>query len=471
MPITNPDVVFKGKPCGPTRNHLSRIVAAVQPATVVIPNAGEFSFEFAALEAGIPADRIVSGDISLFSHSIGMAILGQDYRLEIKRPELEWLSRYMTDPIAKCAAISYAARLSQIGTKTQYARDQHYELTTRADHYIDQLKSRAAAFATRLAGLGYQTRCMFETIAEHLDDPTALLLVDPPMYQGGYVKMFEGLEEIFDWDRPKARQFSPNTDYDGLMENLLNGAATSVVTYATRGDAPTDRYSKWHQAFCYVRDGANRYQWLLANRPGAFPVDAFEHKRKLSRSGGLSPFLKGAIGPKSRLGVARLPREVVQYYQDLFVHRLQITNAELYAGFFVDGKLLACLGLHLRDWRRSAVDYIGLVFMFTAPHTEYAKIGKLSLMLLTSRQMRDWLSDVGKDPSFYLSPPAGIQTTCLSPHPETKIHRGIMRQISRDRDKHTGEYKLVYRAKWHDWSFQEAATLWLTKYQSSSKRN
>jgi len=56
-----------------------------------------------------------------------------------------------------------------------------------------------------------------------------LLLVNPPRYSGGYDRMFEGVDDVFDWDAPAAAQFVEQ-DYARLMEMLGGSAARPRLT-------------------------------------------------------------------------------------------------------------------------------------------------------------------------------------------------------------------------------------------------
>ncbi len=65
--MSNPDILFRGIPRSKTRGYTARVLSAVKPRKVVIPCTGSFSLAWVAREAGVPADTIVCGDISLYS--------------------------------------------------------------------------------------------------------------------------------------------------------------------------------------------------------------------------------------------------------------------------------------------------------------------------------------------------------------------------------------------------------------------
>jgi hypothetical protein len=78
----SPDVLFKGIPNQFVRKYTRDAIVRLRPEVVVIPCAGAFASAIAAVDAGQPPERIVCGDIALYTSAIGYWLAGTDWRLE-----------------------------------------------------------------------------------------------------------------------------------------------------------------------------------------------------------------------------------------------------------------------------------------------------------------------------------------------------------------------------------------------------
>ena len=166
--MSNPDILFRGIPRGPTRGYTASVVMASKASAVVVPCCGSFSLAAVAREAGAPAERIVCGDISLYSTALGMAIMNQDWRLDLK-PEAgeigELVRKYVDGaPIAKAAAVMYAIRVlldaeKQIGelqgTKvTQQDYNFNLDLLQCTDEQLERISRGEDPLTVLLTGRG-----------------------------------------------------------------------------------------------------------------------------------------------------------------------------------------------------------------------------------------------------------------------------------------------------------------------------
>jgi hypothetical protein len=223
--MASPDILFKGIPRGPTRGYTARVLSAVQPGLVVIPCTGSFSLAYVAREAGVPAGRIVCGDISLYSTALGNAIMDQDWRLDIHAhaPEqyAEVVQPYLDNPVDKAAVVLLMLRILQYDRTEQkiYHRHRQRELMLNAGVYIEQLRDQVLQLRDLLDGITYKAQDMWVTMDKHLDGERVVGLINPPRYTGGYERMFAGIDRIFDWDEPPAQQFTER-DYVRLMDYL-----------------------------------------------------------------------------------------------------------------------------------------------------------------------------------------------------------------------------------------------------------
>ena len=447
------------------------MLAAVQPEKVVVPCCGSFSLAETARVVGVPGDKIVCGDISLYSTALGHAIMDKDWRLELKGEHGEIVEPYLCDPISKAAAVLFMIRLLQYEQRQGkvHHNDHYRELYVNADLYIGDLKAQIAVMAENLHGLEYHARDMWETLELYRNDPGAVILVNPPRYTGGYDRMFRGIDEVFDWDEPKASQFIER-DYARLMDLLGESPALSMMYYATPIEDPAPLWGEpWRSVFA-DRPSNRRLvaiNWIIANRS---PITHQISRSRFTAGKAKYTMFGGEITEDSNLWAKREEKDVAGYYKDLFIHKLPGGLAERYAVLLLDGELLGVLGLHLAATRsgnsargqKATEASANLIFAFTVPHDTYARLHKLTLMSLVSSWFWD---DVFENDAFYqlAGYPPTLATTMLTPHPENKTARGILKMVSREKQG-DGTYKLRYRADIIDRTREETLALWLGKY-------
>jgi hypothetical protein len=481
----SPDVLFKGIPNQFVRKYTRDAIVRLRPEVVVIPCAGAFASAIAAVDAGQPPERIVCGDIALYTSAIGYWLAGTDWRLEPKadgsfawmRPILEPMPLDADDAdgrdaalMTKMACVVLAIRILQYDRPAAHYQHRKRELIERAPVYLSQIKATAERAMGRLRGITYHARDLWETLGEHRDNPNALLLVDPPWYKSGYANMFRGVDQAFDWDVPRVPEFDPD-DAERLTRWLGEGAATSFVYRGTPLKAfanPADEMgSPWRSVFVHHPQSSSSSvaSWIVTNRPGALDtkfdrddVEAHARPRYRLYDG------KKEIHAIDRLEWRHEKRDVVNYYRDLLVHRLALSQTEDYRVLLLNGELIACFGYHVASIRTGGgVSQATLTFAFS-PHSErYAKLNKLVLMCAVSSWMWD---GVMKDIE---QPPSRIATAMLTQYPENKIARGVMTLTEREWQEKTKQYKLLYHADVVHRSASETLALWLRRYAGDSR--
>jgi Phage DNA Adenine Methylase-like domain 1/Phage GNAT-like domain len=474
--MPSPNILFKGITRRSTRGYTAELLRQLQPKRVIIPCVGSFSQAVAAAAAGVPTTGIICGDIGLYSTAIGRAITGEDWRLVARasHPLAEWVAPLLTDPIGKAVGVLFGLKYLSWNRKDQpiHLRDLQRELLTYADAYQAQIRAQLDELATTLRGITYQARDMWETIAEHQDDEAAVLLIVPPYYKGGYDRMFRGAGDLFDWDAPSVRQFD-EVEYKRLLELLATSPALALIGFGTDGDDPAVAWGPpWRSIFAEAPSSARssrKIQWTVANRtpPGVAMV-----RPKIVAGAARYPLFDGEVRPNASLSVARLDRPSGAYYRDLLMHRIAGRPPEQYLGLLLDGRLLAVVGVHLRDARigggigRDASKYLGrvnLLFAFTVPHTRYARLHKLTLLCVVSRWFWRMVLHNAASGLPIADDLRAVYTTMLTDHPENKTARGILK-LERREPQSDGTYKLTYAADLVDRTAEETLALWLAKH-------
>jgi hypothetical protein len=481
--VSNPDVLFKGIPNQYVRKYMRDEIARLRPATVVIPCAGAFASAIAAVDAGQTPERIVCGDIALYTSAIGYWLAGTDWRLEPKADgPFAWMQRLLDagdvsqdyqqhDAYRKrqMACVVLAIRILQYDKPAAHYQQRKRELTERAGVYLRQIEETAERAMGRLRGITYHARDLWETLGTYRDDAGALMLVDPPWYKKGYANMFKGVDQAFSWDEPRVPEFDPG-DAERLTKWLGEGAAKTMVFMGTplteMVNPEAQLGAPWKSVFVHRPQASSSSvaSWILANQPSAHEtrfdrddVEASVRPRYRVWDG------KSVIRPTDQITWRHEKRDVVNYYRDLLVHRLALSQTEDYRVLLLNGELIACFGYHVASIRTGGgVSQATLTFAFS-PHSErYQKLNKLVLMCAVSSWMWD---GVMKDIE---QPPTRIATAMLTPYPENKIARGVMQLTERTWEEKKKMYKLLYHADIVRRTARETLETWLARYAAST---
>lgn len=465
--MSSPDILFKGIPRGHTRGYTREVLESMSVAKLIVPCTGSFSLVEVARSAGVPADRIFCGDISLYSTGIGRAIDGNDWKLnliESDHPLCDFLKSRMDGPLQKATAILFAIRYLQYQTakKSAYHESFQRELLFNGDDYFVKLTEGISEMAASYRGVTYLAQDMWITMQQYGDQENDVILINPPRYTAGYDKMFAGLDSIFEWDAPQASQFT-EADYPRMMDALAEKPALSLMYYATQGEDPSPLWGgPWRAVFADRPGNSKRaaINWIISNRNVVKPKAA---RSRIEQGKAKYRLFSGDITKETELGFLPLDKLTADYYKDLFIHKLPGGLSEVYGGIFLDGMLLAVCGvflqrLYLSDGEERRVD---LTFCFTVPNEKYGRLHKLSLMSVCSSWL--WETYLSDQNGLIHGRPEQIHTTMLTPHPENKTARGILKLINREKQA-DGTFKLSYMGVVADRSAKETLLQWLTKF-------
>lgn len=473
MPI--PDILFKGVPRRYTRGYTADVIRAVRPEKIVIPCVGAYALATTCIEAGIAPNRIEACDISLYSSVIGAMLSDNHFRLEPLGQWADVFGSYLQDgtetspavAVRRVAAVVVGIRICQYQAKrdTLYTRERIREVRDRLPYYLEQAYGVAAGVGERLHGLQYRAEDMWDLLGRHRAyNERTLILLNPPRYTGGYDKMYQGVEAMFDWDEPSVQQFTED-GYEPLVRLLDEGPRT-LLYYATPADTAEDPSYLWGHPWRSVfaaRPKTGRtaaVNWIVSNRPDA--TKALLHRSDIEDhvKAKYKLFSEGEITPNSVLQVVPETKQVSSYYRDLLVHNLPMANAERYKVLLLDGKLLATVGLHLQNLRAggSMQGIAKLRFAFSCTHPQYARLHKLTLLsVVSSWFFEEEIGDIEEMPR-------AVQTTMLTPYPEAKTARGIFRRVATEYDEELRMNKITYYADLVHRTPQETVREWLRRW-------
>jgi hypothetical protein len=472
--MSAPDILFKGIPRGNTRGYTADTLMVLKPERVVIPCVGSFALAKVALDAGVKPENIIAGDISIYSTTIGNAIMEKDWKLKLKpfaAETYDWLNGYLTDPISKAASVLFMIRILQYVRKNQntYLRDLQRELVFSRQTYIDQLREQLIQIRDMLKGLHYHAQDMWVTMEQYRSEKNTALLVNPPRYDGGYDRMFAGVDEVFEWQEPDYKMFREK-DYAPLMDLLGSSDAYTAMYYATQGEDPAPQWGgEWRSVFA-DKPGNKRIaaiNWIIANRqviPSKMTCAGWDMGESKY------PLFNKEIKPDTTLLAMTVEKTVGDYYRDLFIHKLPGSVTEKYVALFLDGYLFAVVGLHMADLRmgskkKGTMQRGSITFAFSVPQELYPRLHKLTLMSIVSSWF--WDDVMGYEKGYDLfSRPKTIHTTMLTHHPENKTARGVLKMVDRVPQK-DGSYKLSYSSPLIKRTRKETLDQWQKQFNSN----
>jgi hypothetical protein len=477
------DILFKGVPRKYTRGYTADMIKTIKPKKVIIPCIGSFSLAGTAVDAGMDPKDIHGCDVSLYSHVLGNCFSGNDFELKAIN-EMDWLNQYMIDPVGKAASVILGIRILQyIDKKKSVWRDHRIrELRERSDHHISKARQIIQEKSELFSGLHYKTRDMWDLMDEWKDDPDVLMLVNPPRYNGGYEKMYRGVDEAFSWDDPEILQFTED-EYIPLTDYLGGAAATAVIYTATPVHTAEDPAIEWGDPWISVfadrpRSGKKvAINWIVSNKDpnvrtklnrADAPRDRHLKKYKM--------FTEDLITEDSVIELRREKKEVVDYYRSLLVHRLPMAFSDAYSIILLDGQLLAVSGTVLAPIYGASVGQVTtptISFCFSPMHNHYARIQKLALLSLTSSWW--WTALINHD--FY-SNPEKFYTSMLIDYPEVKTARGILKVQRREELKQVKatehirgyKYELTYEGYVKERTPQETISEWIKRWGNQLRK-
>ena len=240
--------IFLGSTHSTERSFLSQVLNVTGPhyKRLIIPCVGKFASAEAALQSLTwPMNRLETSDISLFSTLLGRYIMKDPIvDLNVK------LNVEGEDPVQMMAkSKSYHSQL--------FVED----LVIRKDFHKAAIKRGMDLLADKLHGLKYQVKDLTAHFESAMDDPGAVIWVNPPAFQNGYTKMFDTAGRVT-WDEPTIPEFDAKAGPLKLAE-MEDNAKALVLRYRTKelweGDA--------EKAIFASHRSASAVEYILTNRP------------------------------------------------------------------------------------------------------------------------------------------------------------------------------------------------------------
>lgn len=448
----NPGAMFLGCLGTPEQRFLVKLIETAAQSgytRFVEPCAGTFAMANLAVQNGFKARQIETSDVNMMSTVLGYAITGQSLEpLEIHAQGFE--DSELLDPATALYAHKYLKISDKAGDK--YFYDLFVDMRLRRNEHIANINSQVAVIRNRLKGMNYRSLDMWEHLKEVLNDPHALIIVNPPTILNQYEK-FYNTQGKMTWKEPEYQLFNPETGHQQLYDMCMDAKAL-VICYQEKKAGEAVGYT------IFGRPGtrADLNAYITTNREEEATTLANGKKIKRPSESKLEP-LDCSMLPRnyeikedSKVQVIPIKAAQAQYYRVLWTHNFVGSSATYNRALLIDGYVAGVFGIS-----KMAADSVFVWYVMKVPHESY-RLGRLCYMLAQNREFVDSLLD-----NIEQEKVVKMRTTMLTKYPENKEVRGIMKLVNRAEDKQNG-YKLTYEADLVEGrTEQQTLTEWLRR--------
>lgn len=478
MGFAQPWVVFLGSLEAPERKLITQLLEAPsirsRYSALAEPAAGAFAVATMAAAAGWDRSRMGLSDVSIFSAALGCAV--NDEPIDRLQVRIDGEPLAVDGPPARQAAtllyehllLRNAAHFER--SPSAYLQAIIDELERSRDEQLKVLTERVEKVVDRVRGARYRDLDLLDHLDEALDDAGTFIVLNPPTYRAGFEKMFDTGGRL-EWAEPPYQMFDPAAGVADVMAKAADAPALLLCLQMAEPDkvAGPPVYAR-----AGGKDGTRTY--YLSNRPDEV-LEALGGQRVTPRAsaGNVQRPQSPLFGPDAeitrdtRIEVAQLASPVAQYLKELWVHRIWSKPAGQNFAVLLDGKIACIFGLDFAPmlsgrspdghWVR---DSVLLTYSFGPAHPLYPRLTMLGVRC--AMQRATIRAAGGSKMSVHAEAAQHVVTAMLTPYPEIKSHRGVMKLMSRNKDAEQG-YRLVYRGDITDRGYPDVLGEWLAKEQ------
>lgn len=402
--------------------------------------------------------RLHGNDVTLYSCALGRFHAGEDVNIRPRvEAGLDWLQPFLGTALDRMAAVILFGDFAESWCKRirhAYHRRLAFAFQAQYPALHAQVTRKILAEKWKLASF-FAGDCMdfLDNIPEH-----AGVITFPPVYAGGYERMFKFLHECFEWDEPTYQVFD-----EGRLKLFLE-KVTSRRHWIYGAQEAVD-----HEALRGKLLGKSQYTylgtkfWIYASDvPGTRIVTP-----RLRLEPFLCPRLKldEPVGDRLQLIPITRPQFTtlrMQYLDPM----IEPGRPRISVAVLADGKLIGAFAFSAPDQTMLAPrgldsPHIQLLCDFSVGSTKDKKLSKLVAWSVLSRESQIHLERIWNRRL------RSVVTAAFSNNPVSMKYRGIYRLFRRteeDPEANNGHrYKLTYGAKIGEKTLDEILAAWKAK--------
>ncbi len=446
---------------------------------VVIPCVGQFALPKCAIEAGFTPEQIEVSDISLFSSLLGCVFSGkpiESLNMTLSE-EVKWKGglgscrlreeyRELKSEESRAAYLFWLMKIAQFRPHLKYEFQYYENVIREADRHRQNFEKKLLELKSVYGGLKYDLADVRDVVGSEYDDKT-ILIPNPPLYRGGYQKMY-AFEAFI--------QFSSGIDEFDFRDEYLNLYQSSkekpyVAMWGLY--VPLPEIPEKDIVFA-DQQKHDHFEYWLCTKPEMLASFPRLYDVKFKSAAPLKAWHRAKIWgdddeltPDTDVKLVLVGGEQALYYRELWAHKLGTTKAESYYLILLDGKVFGTVGMFASDLLRLQSDKVSEVFGFNAPSKKYRNINRLLMYLLTCSAFKDVLrASMSKKNRYYTL--NGFKTTCLAKYRHVKLNSGLLKIVKRSRMKN-GLYKIGYECEFREQTFREALNAYLDEWKAKNE--
>jgi len=271
---------------------------------------------------------------------------------------------------------------------------------------------------------------------DHISEARGTSLIFAPTYKGGYEKIYQTIEEVFEYERAVYSIFDSKAAGSIYLDILEKGKSIiysdidfkELSTYK-RGVV---QFPKKRNIFLYSNVSDKKYFFTTP-----------ESKKDLNAKIIPSDF---SFSNSTKISIAKVQSELIFHYKHLFMSsRVNYSeNEDFGIAFLADGMIFGFAGFNKF---MSSEENLFLSSDFVFPSGE-KRLSKLLIMLLLSKEIRKLLI------RHYIHAYQGLKTSVYTEHPISMKYRGIFELLDRKKGK------LVYQQEFKNEYINEVFIRW-----------
>ena len=374
--------------------------------------------------------------------------------------------RLPKSPLKAAARVLFKQLLLRFQPRNQpYWQEMVRDLLDLQDDHEAEIAETLVELHSIVGGLTYEPLDLFDRIDQYIDDPSAVIVLNPPILGGDYEKFFDTGGRL-EWAEPEYRLYDPDEHPKTLLAQAEGRAALFIMFERRKVGQeswPDPVYARHSDTGLYWYGHTNRPDELLSITNGR----VVQPRKMLTIEPLPYPMIPRdyEITDESTIEIVPTDSKQSQYYKDLWQHRIRTPTGLANFAILIDGHVAGCAGYgfnHILIVRRDPdAGYEPGVFLryyLGAPHDSY-RLARLSLKLM----MQDEVMRVIMSPAeqLYASSVRSCLTSNFTQYQEMKQLRGLMKKESVE--PHKDGYKLHYRAPIGDLSLADTFAWWIKK--------
>lgn len=393
--------------------------------------------------------RLHSNDVNPYSCALGWHYSGAPVPFTVKdesRAELGWLhdDGYLDDSAGTLATLMLGTRfLAFVGKNLPYHRRMvaayHDQFPRMHAETVDKLGKVTLQLATFYAG----------DVRDYLRDipPDAPVLSFPPFWSAGYVQMFRGITDHFNWPEPEFEEITDD-DKHQIIEAICDRPRWLLGFHFELPELEPFRVG-------YVKTGPRAMPIWVYARPG---ITRWVGPRQKTE-----PVLMPRIGPNDQVSgdLTLHPLTPAQFntLRSAYLNRGIAPGSPLFAcAVACGGRVIGAFGFLPPKYGLDAY----LMSDFAVSPTRYKRLSKLVVMAATSSEAQQLVQrSLSKRVTTW-------STTAFTNNPNSsKYGRGIPGVSLRSRkpcDDGVHTYQLQYGGQLGAWTLADALELWHAKH-------